>query len=199
MKALHSMQQNEQFCDLVLQTREGSVSAHKCVLCAGSSYFKTMLSRTDFREARLGTVVLEDVSLDILRHVVSHIYCCNITVQPTDLLPLLVAADRFRVFSLYKKCCKLLKASISVCNVLSVREYAKLYQCKELHSLCTDFIMKNFKGVSESDNFTSLPHDVLVDIISQDNLRVSCEEQVYEAIIRWIYHDVECRKHFFKT
>lgn len=47
------------------------------------------------------------------------------------------------------------------------------------------------------DEYLYLPCDQLKDLISKDEVRVTCEEKVYSAVVRWVYHDLDTRKDAF--
>lgn len=59
---------------------------------------------------------------------------------------------------------------------------------------CEKFIQQYFHEVSLSEEFISLPLKELLDLIRRDELYVSSEEQVFEAVIRWVKKDPEIRK-----
>ena len=59
--------------------------------------------------------------------------------------------------------------------------------------------MEHFEEIIQCEEFLRLPSDQLIDIISRDEVRVSCEEQVYKAVLQWVYHDVESRRDDFKN
>lgn len=51
--------------------------------------------------------------------------------------------------------------------------------------------------VVESEEFLLLPVTQLIDIISNDELNVRSEEQVYSAVMSWVKYNVsERRQHF---
>ena len=54
----------------------------------------------------------------------------------------------------------------------------------------------NFVDVIETDEFLLLPVNQLVDVISNDELNVKQEEQVYQAVMNWVRHDVDDRKQY---
>lgn len=49
----------------------------------------------------------------------------------------------------------------------------------------------------DSDEFLNVPCEDLKDLISRDGIEVICEEKVYAAVVRWVYHDLESRKDLF--
>lgn len=48
-----------------------------------------------------------------------------------------------------------------------------------------------------TEEFMSLSYDLLKEIISSEELHVQSEEQVYDAIVQWVRHDLEHRRTYF--
>ncbi|XP_028831105.1 kelch-like ECH-associated protein 1A isoform X2 [Denticeps clupeoides] len=56
--------------------------------------------------------------------------------------------------------------------------------------------MVDFK-VTKEEEFFSLTHCQLLELISQDSLKVLCEVEVYQACIEWVHWDLENRAQYF--
>ena len=54
--------------------------------------------------------------------------------------------------------------------------------------------MENFPSVVKTDDFKSLDFERVQDLISRDEIVVSKEEEVYEAVIIWVKHEVASRE-----
>ena len=57
-----------------------------------------------------------------------------------------------------------------------------------------DYIRDNFTTVSLNEEFLAMPYPILYELISSGDLNVDSEEQVYEAVMKWIRRDKEMRK-----
>ena len=79
-------------------------------------------------------------------------------------------------------------------NVLGIRGFADTLCCSSLGEACEKFIQQYFYEVSLSEEFYNLSAKELLDIIRRDELCVDSEEQVFEAVMRWVKKDVELRK-----
>lgn len=79
-------------------------------------------------------------------------------------------------------------------NVLGIRQFADTLCCSSLVDACEKFIQQHFHDVSLSEEFFNLPFQELLDLIKRDELFVTSEEQVFEAVIRWVKKDPELRK-----
>ncbi|RXM31462.1 hypothetical protein EOD39_6966 [Acipenser ruthenus] len=65
-------------------------------------------------------------------------------------------------------------------------------------SRCRTYAQQNFADVAQHEEFLDLRRDELVAIISSDELVVGKEETVFEAVMRWVYHDVDYRRPMLK-
>ncbi len=50
--------------------------------------------------------------------------------------------------------------------------------------------------MKESEEFLCLPINQLIDIISSDELNMTCEEDVFNAVMQWISYDLQQRKQY---
>ncbi len=86
-------------------------------------------------------------------------------------------------------------AIASVCVLLLICTTARGFNlCKRLFNLCTTFASEHFEVVIQCSEFLALPCNQLTELISMDEIRVSSEDQVYTAVLQWVYHDLEGRK-----
>ncbi|XP_071951181.1 uncharacterized protein [Antedon mediterranea] len=76
---------------------------------------------------------------------------------------------------------------------LGIRSLADAHTCVDLVEASDRFLEKHFEEVAKGDEFLQLPVDQLVDILTSEDLNVSSEEEVYNAIIRWVYVDKKNR------
>ena len=196
---LRAMQERGELCDAVLEIDSGEkIRAHKCILSAASPYFRAMFN-TPLSECQQGMVKLRDMDREILQAVISYVYCSDVCLPSDQVLSLLMVADRFQMDCLVEECSQFLETQINANNVLNLRAYSNLHQCWKLFKRCTQYVLDNFKEVSESDDFLSLPSDQLKDLLTDNSLSVNSEEDVYFAVLRWTYYAKEDRKTMFPS
>jgi len=63
-------------------------------------------------------------------------------------------------------------------NVIGVRSFGDQFMCTSLVEACSKYIQKYFVDVARSEEFLSLEQKDIVEILSNDELHVSSEEQV---------------------
>jgi kelch-like protein 20 len=80
-------------------------------------------------------------------------------------------------------------------NCLGIREFADTHSCVELMQISEKYLLYNYIDVTESDEFLLLTPKQLIHIISNDDLNVRNEEQVYKSVMKWIKSNINERKH----
>ncbi|PIO66960.1 BTB And Kelch, partial [Teladorsagia circumcincta] len=56
----------------------------------------------------------------------------------------------------------------------------------------------DFEDVIGTDEFYQLPGKQLLELISSEQLQVSSEEQVFEAVVKWVRFDLPARRQLFR-
>ena len=90
-----------------------------------------------------------------------------------------------------------LKQSIDATNCLAVELFAVQFGCESLQQAATEYKLQNFVSVVKSEDFVELDFEKVKELVSHDEIIVSKEEDVYEAVIKWVKHDTQSRECFF--
>jgi len=193
--SLHNMQKANILCDVTLESEDGElIRAHRAVLASSCPYFQAIFTTNLSESVATGTVKIWEVEGDILLAVVTYCYASHFELPTSRLLTLLCVSDRLGMVSLFDECSLRLEDQLSTTNCLSLRAYAELYGCERLFNMCTQFVCDNFSKVVDSEEFLALSSDQLECLLSMDGLKVKKEEEVFEAVMKWVKCDVEHRQ-----
>jgi hypothetical protein len=55
------------------------------------------------------------------------------------------------------------------------------------------FVLQKFKEVAKSDEYNLLPGELLIKVLSSDDLNVNFEEEVYESVLKWVSFNISDR------
>ncbi|CAN9509128.1 unnamed protein product [Ophioblennius macclurei] len=210
-----SRRQNEQrkagqFCDVTLVFSSGAaaaesvqiLSAHRCVLAAASQYFALVLGGR-FSESRTGRVELKEWSspsgpeADTVERVIQFMYTGEVRVSAGNVHDVLELADRFLLEQLKSFCGHFLMKKLSLSNCVAVHSLAHVYTLDQLAQRAAKMIRRNFHKVIRNEEFCSLPFHLVRDWLHDPEITVNSEQELFEAIVRWIRHDSDQReKHF---
>jgi len=197
MSSLNEMQKANQLCDVTLETQDGGqIRAHRAVLSACSPFFHAMFT-SNLSESRNDLVKIWEIDADVLHAIIRYCYASSFEFPAHKILALLCASDQLTMDALFDECSFHLEGQLSASNCLSLRAYAELHNCHRLHKLCIEFVCEHFIDVVTSEEFLSLPCEQLKTLLSMDGLKVSKEEEIYEAVMMWVKHDLQQRQKDF--
>ena len=189
MKRLDIQRKKGQFCDVVLEVCNGEdqarFNAHRVVLCAGSPFFYSALNN-DMRESKEGLIRLEDMSKVAIEELLDYLYTGHVDVTQHNAFDLLKIADFLVIPSLKDVSSKFIIQSLSSSNCFMAYYLAVNYRCFELQEKARDFVYANFTRVVEHEDFLNLTINEVEEWISSDEIRVRGEEDVFEAIVKWV-------------
>uniref|UniRef100_A0A672NPJ8 Kelch-like ECH-associated protein 1 n=2 Tax=Sinocyclocheilus grahami TaxID=75366 RepID=A0A672NPJ8_SINGR len=200
MQIMDELRHHELLCDLVLHvTYKDKIvdfKVHKLVLAACSPYFKAMFT-SNFKECHASEVTLRDVCPQVISRLIDFAYTSRITVGEKCVLHVLLTAMRYQMEEVAKACCDFLMKNLEPSNVIGISRFAEEIGCIDLHLRTREYINTHFNEVTKEEEFFSLSHCQLLELISQDSLKVLCESEVYKACIDWVRWDAESRAQYF--
>ncbi|KAF7659386.1 hypothetical protein LDENG_00298550 [Lucifuga dentata] len=199
LRAMNEFRHQELLCDLVLHVkykeRMVDFKVHRVVLASCSPYFRAMFT-SSFKECRATEVTLPDVCPQVVERLIDFAYTSRITVGEKCVLHVLLGALRYQMEDVAKACCDFLTKHLEPANVIGISRFAEEIGCTELHQRSREYINTHFSEVTKVDEFFSLSHCQLLELISQDSLKVLCESEVYKACTDWVRWDVEGRAQY---
>ncbi|RWS00717.1 Kelch-like protein 17, partial [Dinothrombium tinctorium] len=193
--AMNEMRKSGQLCDVSLEVNSNKVKAHRLVLSATSAYFNAMFN-SEMAEKSKSVIVLHDIDFNALNLLVEYSYTGEISICEDNVQSLLPAASLLQISSVREACCKFLLRQLHPSNCLGIRHFADAHSCEELHQTSHKYALENFPEVVLTEEFLDLPYNEVENLISSDQLNVTTEECVYNAVMSWIKHDLKNREHY---
>lgn len=145
------------------------VAAHRLILAARSDVFDTML----FGFANVNNqkvVYIEDISMDIFRHMLNYIYTNSVDLNLDNVIEILYAAHKYNLSFLEDRCEQFIDSHTTYGNALATIHQLFQYNAFEtIKSKLLQFVCDNFY-----DNFTKV--DCLMQIDSIDLIKVLMEK-----------------------
>ena len=96
-------------------------------------------------------------------------------------------------------CCKFIQERLTLNNCWGIRALSNSYNCTDLFNRAQMFVNENFIEAVKVDEFYLLPVQELAELLSDDEIVVSSEDEVFDALISWISHDQESRRSHFPS
>ncbi|CAA2984135.1 BTB POZ domain-containing At1g55760 [Olea europaea subsp. europaea] len=128
--------------DIVINSSDGSIAAHRAVLASRSPVFQSMFLH-NLKEKEISAVNISDMSIEACQAFLNYLYG-NIENEQflTHRLPLLRAADKYDISDLKEACHESLLEDIDSTNVLERLQNASLYQLPKLKTSCMQYLVK---------------------------------------------------------
>ena len=185
-KRLNMQRKQGHLCDLTLLTKEGKeLMAHSNVLSAVSPFFHKLL-QSDMKESHERIVRLEEISGSVMEDVLGFIYTGTVEVTEENAEELVAAANYLLISSLKVVSGRFLGQMMNHSNCISTFYLAEKYHCDDLFTESKNFIQENFASVAFMDEFLSLESNEVERWLSNDEITVKVEADVFEIIEKWI-------------
>ena len=198
---LNEIRKKEDLCDVIVVTDNGTgrrFAAHRVVLAASSRYFhKLYIGTTLARYSR--ETILSGICESLLEKVLNYIYTSEICINGENVRAILHAAFNLGMSLLIKECEQYLEKHLHSGNCIEMMALAQNYSCESLLHKSKVCISEHFLKLRDTQPFYRIPADQLQSIIADDDLNITKEEEVYEALIGWIRYDFERRKGYLKS
>ena len=198
IEKLDELRKSNLLCDTTLRADGQEFAAHRSVLSVGSQYFRTLFAmQLNVQETEKKFVDLKEVTCQALTEVLQYVYTGKAKLNSSNAEEIVVASDYLMVEGLKSKASLFLEESLSNANCLALESFASQYNCESLKQAAATFIRKNFVTVAKSSDFLSLNEEKLLELLSDDEIIVPREEEVYHAAVRWVKYDLASRENYF--
>lgn len=189
LNKLHSLRKENSMCDATLSVGGKEFPVHRIILSASSSYFQVMFT-SGMAESYLDHVEIHGIHADIFSSILDFIYTGQVEVNEDNVQQLLPASKMLQVEDIEVMCCEFLKHELDSSNCVGIYQFSDAHSCSPLSKSALDFIHRNFVDVSKQDEFLQLTKSALLQLLESEELKIECEEQVFEAAMRWALHDL---------
>ncbi|KAE8584557.1 hypothetical protein XENTR_v10021014 [Xenopus tropicalis] len=185
--------QQKQLCDVLLIAGNLKIPAHRLVLSAVSDYFAAMFTN-DVREAKEEEIKIEGVDPDALKALVHYAYTGVLELKEDTIESLLAAACLLQLSQVIDVCCNFLMKQLHPSNCLGIRSFGDAQGCVELLRVAHSYTMEHFIEVIRNQEFLLLPASEIAKLLSSDDINVPDEETIFQALMQWVKHDIQCRQ-----
>ncbi|CAF0885175.1 unnamed protein product [Rotaria sp. Silwood1] len=178
------------YCDLTFIIGCEKFLCHRIILASSSPYFQALLTHK-FKENNLNSIELRDIEPQIFSLLLHYIYSGKIEIDNNNVQNILIASDMLQLDEVVQFCCHYLSISLNENNVIDTWKIANELECISLKDNAEHYILTNFCNLIKFDMIKFIPKNLLIKIISNDDLIIDNEEQVLEAILIWYINNHE--------
>ncbi|XP_043937727.1 gigaxonin isoform X2 [Protopterus annectens] len=129
-----------------------------------------------------------------MKEILDYIFTGQIRLSQDTIQDVVQAADVLLFTDLKVLCCDYLEGCIAAENCIGIRDFALHYSLYHVHHVATEYLETHFRDVCKTDEFLELPSPRLKEVTSIEKLNVGNEKYIFEAVLRWLNHDLDVRK-----
>ncbi|XP_059182627.1 kelch-like protein 40b [Centropristis striata] len=190
---LFDLLENDKLVDCVLKIKDKEFPCHRLVLCACSSYFRSIFL-SDLEESKKKEIVLEDVEPGVMGLILKYLYTSKINVTEQNVQDIFAVANVYQIPSIFTVCVSFLQKRLSLSNCLAIFRLGLMLDCPRLAVSARNYACERFQLISRDEEFLQLLPSELAAILANDNLNVETEEAVFEALMNWVSRDTDSRE-----
>ncbi len=191
---LNELRETNILCDTIIRAQGQDFTAHKCVLSAASPYFRAVFT-SELKEKESNVVELQQAKSTTISDILQFIYTGKASIDSSNAQDLVMIADYLIIPRLKTKAALFLEDSINASSCLALESFALQYNCESLKQAAVACKCENFGAVAKSEDFKGLDSEKVKELICMDEINVSEEEEVYQAMIAWVKHDLPSREY----
>lgn len=195
LKRISRMRLRSVLTDVVLVVEGKEFPAHRNVLAANSDYFMAMFS--GHMATPSDRVEVKEITAKAMEILLDFIYQGEILITEENVEDLFCGSCLLLLESVSQACCKFIQERITLSTCWGIRALSDKFNSNDLLNRVNTFIEENFMEAAKCDEFLMLPPSHLGDLLMDDEIVISREEDLYELLLKWVDHNRDERtKHF---
>lgn len=187
------LRSDARFSDVLIQAEDSRFPAHRIVLAASSPYFLAMFT-SNLEESKQHLVAIQNIPADVMKLLLDYCYTSTIDITEDNIQDILPAASILQLTWVKDACCSFMKDQLDSSNCLGITAFADTHCCLDLQAEADRYTREHFLQVTETREFLELSEEDLAKLIAHEDLNVRNEEEVFEAVMKWVKHDTVNRR-----
>ncbi|KAH9496708.1 hypothetical protein Btru_009716 [Bulinus truncatus] len=187
MTSIGKLNSKENFSDFTVIVEGKEFRCHRFLLNACSGFFNALL-RSGMKEATEHSVAVHGISSDDFSIILNCLYKGENVITRDNVIELWHAANLLQINFLVQECEKYIVDKLIPEDTHEVYAHAKLLDSNGVVKSVINLIAKDFERYSSTSIFLQLyPEDILT-LVKHEELFVSSEDLVINAILKWASH-----------
>ncbi|XP_066275816.1 kelch repeat and BTB domain-containing protein 8-like [Branchiostoma lanceolatum] len=192
LRELNSQRERGELTDVVLEVGGRSFPCHRAVLASCSPYFHGMFT-SGYAEAKQERISIKEMTEVAMATILDYAYTSRLQTDPDQVQDVMSAASLLQVDFVYRKAAEYMKDKLDMINCADVLMYADMLGARGLVKASKRYIASRFHQVALQPSFLQLPLPLLQSLLDRDDLLTYSEDDVVQAVLRWIDFEQEGR------
>jgi len=197
-KTISKIFNHEEFADVIFtfpnyDSQSQNLYAHRAIVAAHSKVFHAMFSSTMI-ESKKKRIELPEDDYDDFEMMLNFMYTGKITFPLEQAFGLIRLANKYEVSDLMSVSLEYLSKAINPVNCCSIFSLScQIDGTEKLKEVAMKFIADRFGELLEGTFFADIDCESLQQFLRRDDLSVSSEAVVFNAVIKWLTADLDTR------
>lgn len=166
-------------------------------LSSTSDYFKAMFD-SNMKESTSDCIVLEQVDPYAMKIILEYLVTGRLDLTQENVHIVTETACMFQIKVVMDLCCEMMDDLLNDDNCLAILSLTHTFALEELYLKAKRHCLWYFSDVVQTSNLVDLDVNLLCEILSDRKLVVKSEMKVYDAIEKWVSHDLKERKTYLE-
>ncbi|KAL7879325.1 hypothetical protein SRHO_G00015790 [Serrasalmus rhombeus] len=185
---LQSLRLDGFLTDVTLSVQGQLFPCHRAILAAASLYFRAMFCN-DLREKHEDCVNIKGIDAENMKILLDYTYTSKVHITKENVQKTLEAASLFQFPRVVEACAVYLAEALQPENCVGILRLADTHALAGLKTQAQVYLVQHFGQVCSGEELPELPAAELMALLQRDELGVSQEEQVFEAVMHWVRAD----------
>ncbi|XP_055329943.1 kelch-like protein diablo [Paramacrobiotus metropolitanus] len=191
LRGLREQQSTGTFCDVVLKGSEESaagIPCHRNVLGVHSAYFRAVFTQ-DWKDSAEPAFQLRNIDSHTLNELVKYAYTLDLSLDGDNVQCILEAAEFLQMAAVASLCWEYVEDHLQLSDCLDIHALASNHHNSHMIEASLGLIRRHFLHFTQRPDFLQMDAQQLIALIAADDVDVTSEDQVLQAVQRWLDHD----------
>ncbi|KAJ8013131.1 hypothetical protein DPEC_G00050110 [Dallia pectoralis] len=184
-RGMETLRLSGELTDVTLRVQGQDFPCHRAVLAAASYYYRAMFC-SGLKESHEYLVEIKGVDGETMKTLLDYTYTSQALITHANVQRTLEAASLFQFPRIVEVCAGFLADSLQPESCVGVLVLAEALSLFALRDRALDYLVSEFSRVVQQEEYVELPVRELENILKRDDLGVTQEEVVFEALMRWV-------------
>ncbi|XP_052276300.1 uncharacterized protein LOC127875343 [Dreissena polymorpha] len=188
LNSLNDLRKDESLCDVVLRVGSAEIKAHKCVLAAGSNYFRSLFlgqfTESSKSDIDLSQVTTDNISMELI---INFIYSGEVDIDSENAEDIFKLSSFFLIKSLQEFCADFMLKNLNLRNCLEYFLFSFDYQLNELRTKAELMVRARFHDylINHENTLQLSPNNLIV--LHQNNVMKHCSKfSLLQFLLKWL-------------
>ncbi|KAH3853727.1 kelch repeat and BTB domain-containing protein 7-like [Dreissena polymorpha] len=188
LHSINDLRKDESFCDVVLRVGHAEIKAHKCVLAAGSPYFRSLFlgqfTESSKSEIDLSQVTTDNISMELI---INFIYSGEVDIDSENLGDIIKLSSFFLLEALRGFCADFMRENLCLKTCLTYFMYSADHGLNELEINAGLMIRARFHDcLIYEDETLNLTIDELMFIHGKHIMKHCSKSSLLQYLMKWV-------------